>query len=235
MTGRSMGRAGQINNFNIWTAWLSVSVCPTARAMRSTVMIFLLFLSCMYLSAAQGSYGNCCLGHVDSVRTRAIRNIQSYMLQEADALVISRLDYCNSRLAGLPASANKPLQRIQNAAARLVFNLPKFSHTIVLTYKAVNGTAPTHLQALVRPHTPARTLCATTSAGRPVAPSLRTSKGRTAKSQLFFVLAPLWRNDLPADVRTAESMLLRETQDQPVQSSPGPRLASFFYYRSPSH
>ncbi|KAK0150926.1 hypothetical protein N1851_007964 [Merluccius polli] len=141
------------------------------------------------------------------------------------ALVLSRLDYCNSLLAGLPASAIKPLQRIQTAAARLVFNLPKSSHvtplfrdlqrlpvaaritfkTTVPTYKAVNGTAPTHLRALVRPHAPARALRATTSAGRPVPPSLRASKGRTAKSQLFSVLAPLWRTDLPADVRTAES------------------------------
>ena len=39
-----------------------------------------------------------------------------------------RLDYCNSFLAGLPASATKPLQHIQNTAAHLIFNLPKFSH-----------------------------------------------------------------------------------------------------------
>ncbi len=36
------------------------------------------------------------------------------------ALVISRLDYCNALLAGLPESTIKPLQMIQIAAARLV-------------------------------------------------------------------------------------------------------------------
>ena len=139
---------------------------------------------------------------------------------------ISRLDYCNSLLAGLPASAIKPFQHIQNAAALLVFNLPKFSHvtplfrdlhwlpvaarirfkTMVLIYKAVNETAMTCLQVLVRPHALARALRVTTSTSRLVPPSLRASKGRTAKSQLFSVLAPLWWNDLPADVRTAESI-----------------------------
>ena len=36
------------------------------------------------------------------------------------AFVISRLDYCNSVLAGLPKSSIAPLQRVQNAAARLI-------------------------------------------------------------------------------------------------------------------
>ena len=42
------------------------------------------------------------------------------------ALVISHLDYCNSLLAGLPASETKQLQSIQNAAAHLIYNPPKF-------------------------------------------------------------------------------------------------------------
>ena len=36
---------------------------------------------------------------------------------------MSRIDYCNSALAGLPQTTTAPLQRVQNAAARLVFEL----------------------------------------------------------------------------------------------------------------
>ena len=38
------------------------------------------------------------------------------------------LDYCNSVLAALPQSTTEPLQRVQNAAARLIFNLGRREH-----------------------------------------------------------------------------------------------------------
>ena len=44
------------------------------------------------------------------------------------AVVMSRVDYCNSTLAGLPQSTLAPLQRVQNAAARLVFELGSREH-----------------------------------------------------------------------------------------------------------
>jgi hypothetical protein len=49
------------------------------------------------------------------------------------ALISSRLDYCNSVFASLPQSSISSLQRVQNAAARLVFSLrPRDSVTPAL-------------------------------------------------------------------------------------------------------
>jgi len=44
------------------------------------------------------------------------------------SLVITRIDYCNTILAGLPAFRLVPLQGVQNAAARLVLNLDRQAH-----------------------------------------------------------------------------------------------------------
>ncbi len=62
-----------------------------------------------------------------------IKKIRPFLSEHAaqllvQALVLSRLDYCNALLPGLPASSIKPLQLIQNAAARLIFNEPKRMH-----------------------------------------------------------------------------------------------------------
>ena len=107
------------------------------------------------------------------------------------AMVLSCLDYCNSLLAGLPASAIRPLQLIHNAAARLIFNVPKFTHTtsllkdlhwlpvmarikfktLVLAYQTVKGSATAYIQQLIGPYTPARPLRSTTS-GRLAPPAV---------------------------------------------------------------
>ena len=43
-------------------------------------------------------------------------------------IVISRLDYYNSVLASVPLATLEPLQRVQNAAARLIFELSPREH-----------------------------------------------------------------------------------------------------------
>ena len=55
-------------------------------------------------------------------RLKPIRRIlgRQITISLVNSFVLSRLDYCNSVLAGLPKSTIAPLQRFQNAAARLI-------------------------------------------------------------------------------------------------------------------
>ena len=63
-------------------------------------------------------------------RLRQMRHLvgQELTTQLVHAFILSRLDYGNSVLAGLPKATTAPLQRVQNAAARLIFNLRMTDH-----------------------------------------------------------------------------------------------------------
>ena len=85
------------------------------------------------------------------------------------AFVTSRVDYCNSLLYGLPASNLNKVQRVLNAAGRLVCRAPRYCRITPLMYelhwlpvrqritfkillfvfKAIYGFAPTYLRELV--------------------------------------------------------------------------------------
>ena len=78
---------------------------------------------------------------------------------------MGRIDYCNSLLFGLPSVHLLKMQRLQNAAARLISNVPRYSHLtpvlcslhwlpvkfridfkiLILTFKAIYGHAPGYL------------------------------------------------------------------------------------------
>ena len=102
-----------------------------------------------------------------SFHLQSIKQVRKYLTLEAckiivQALVISHLDYANAILAGLPKCSINRLQRIQNAAARVVLQrsrdtsglkccrqlhwLPipqRIDYKILtLAQKALHGTAP---------------------------------------------------------------------------------------------
>src|SRR5208282_5582062 len=63
-------------------------------------------------------------------RLRQLRDIvnQDVMKRLVCTYILARLDYCNCVLAELPAKSLKPLERIMNAAARLVMCLQPRDH-----------------------------------------------------------------------------------------------------------
>ena len=114
---------------------------------------------------------------------RKIRLIRKHLtFDEAQllvqALVTSKLDYCNSLLYGLAKNVIKQLQRVQNAAARVVTLSPKFCHItpvlanlhwlsiylrielkiLIVTCKTLHGHDPTYIKDLLQYYLPARDL-----------------------------------------------------------------------------
>lgn len=135
------------------------------------------------------------------------------------ALVTSRLDYCNSSLAGLPQSSLDPLQRVQNAAARLIFQLGPRDHVspsliqlywlpiryrvqfklCLLMHNIHSGSAPAYLLNSVQAMSSRSTREGLRSAATTnyVVPRLRTKFGERS----FSFAGPTAWNALPADLR----------------------------------
>ncbi len=158
-----------------------------------------------------------------------IRKIRPFRTPHAtqllvQALVIFRLDYCNALLAGLPSNTIKPLQMIQNAAARLVFNEPKRAHvtplfislhwlpvaacikfkTLMLAYRTATGSAPSYFHSLITIYIPSKSL-------RSVSERLlvvQSQRGSKSLSRKFKFTVPGWWNELPTPIRTAESLII---------------------------
>ena len=127
--------------------------------------------------------------------------------------VLSRLDYCNSVLAGLPDSDVQKLQCVQNVAARLITHSKKYDHitsvlvdlhwlpvrsqilfkVLVLTYHALEDTAPSYIQSLCNHYTPNHALLSASKLSLSVPRSNTISYGARAFSRF----APAQFNKLP--------------------------------------
>ena len=59
------------------------------------------------------------------------------MRTPCNSFILSKMDYCNAILTGLPASILAPLQRVMHAAARVIYDLKPYDH-ITPTLKALH-------------------------------------------------------------------------------------------------
>ena len=164
---------------------------------------------------------------------RRIGLIRKFLTTDAAAklvtsLVLSRLDYCNALLSGLPASSIQSLQRVQNSAARLVLRRKKSDHvtpllqslhwlpvsqritykTNLLCFKCLNGSAPDYLASSVQPYTPSRSLRSSSDTLMLHLPRFKLS---SFGSRAFSVNGPTTWNKLPFSIRHASSLTAFKT------------------------
>ena len=137
------------------------------------------------------------------------------------ALVSSRVDYCNVLFSGLPICSTRSLQLVQNSAARLLTKTSRYCHitpvlaslhwlpiqaradfkVLLLTYKALNGLAPSYLTELLFPYIPPRPLRSLSSNLLVIPPINKKSAGGRA----FSYRAPFLWNGLPLCIKEASS------------------------------
>ena len=136
------------------------------------------------------------------------------------AYVISKLDQNNSLLLGIPAILLKKLQRIQNAAARMICKARKYDEALpllfklhwlpiayrikfkvmLLTYKALHGEAPSYILNLLVPYNPDRSL-RSSDQNYLVEPRVISKYGERA----FAACAPRLWNTLPLQIRDSST------------------------------
>ena len=147
----------------------------------------------------------------------------------ANALVSSRIDYCNSLLNSVSAAELNRLQRVQNSLARIVFKKPRYCQTTplrkqlhwlpveyrikfkqsLLVYKTISSGSPAYFNDWITPYT----CLANTRRSNPSNMLLHTSafnrrKHRSTKhfDDAFSVCGPKLWNSLPLKVRLSKSV-----------------------------
>ena len=158
---------------------------------------------------------------------RRISSIRQYLTEDAAktlvvSLVLSRLDYGNCLLAGVPECLLHKLKKIQNASARLILKSSRQEHTKPLlkslhwlpisdriTYKlscmcynSVTASTPQYLADLLQIYTPSRTLRSTTDTRKLKIPLF---KKKYSGQRSFSYQGPVTWNNLPFSIRHTQT------------------------------
>ena len=157
-----------------------------------------------------------------------IRRIRKFLSQEATCTIIhafitSQIDYCNSLMNGLPENLIKKHKRVQNTAARLVFNLRKYDHitpalvtlhwlpvkyriefkTLLIVFKGLHDKAPTYIQETV---TPPKSKIYSIRSNEERVLKVPKFKHDTFDKRAFAVYGPLAWNCLPKEIRLCDEI-----------------------------
>ena len=154
-----------------------------------------------------------------------IRKVLDQQITEklVHAFISCRLDFCNNLLHCILDSQTAKLQRIQNAAARLVTRSSSRQHitpilrtlhwlpvnkriifkVLLLTYKCIHGSAPAYLQELIQVYQPPRTLRSSSS----LLLNTPVTRTKTYGHRSFVHSSPSLWNSLPHQIKTARSYL----------------------------
>lgn len=140
----------------------------------------------------------------------------------ANALVCSKLDYCNSLLYGVAEKELARLQRVQNCLARVVFKAPRFCHITPLlkklhwlpvqkriifkiaciTFQVISNNQPPYLASLLTPVSMLSNLRSSSKRNLKV-PHVKSKAG----SRAFSVSAPRIWNSLTTNIKFSSTYL----------------------------
>ena len=137
-------------------------------------------------------------------------------------IVIASLDYCNSVLFGSTSKVIDRLQRSQNHTARIITGTRKYDHVtpalkklhwlpvrqkinfkiLMLTFKALNGLAPTYLKDIISPYVNKRGNLRSETRHLLELPKVKARFGERS----FSFAAPWLRNLLPPVIKNSASI-----------------------------
>ena len=138
------------------------------------------------------------------------------------AFITTRLDYCNAILSGANQNTKKKLQRVQNAAARVLTGTKRREHitpvlrqlhwlpvevriefkVLVMTFKCIHNFAPPYLCQMIRPYTPARDL----RTADQMLLCVPFTQSEFIRNNVFGHVGPALFNRLPYQIRRSPSL-----------------------------